>query len=332
MRCAIPAAVRVGDDEPLVTHTLDGWIPFRVRTDAPRAIVDWCHLGNERFTAPFFGDTIERCLRTPFNQLFLRETGVDMLLERAAISPGLRPTALIFHTSRCGSTLLAQMAASMPRTVVLSEAPPVDNVLRAPVSDTVRIEWLRALIGALAQPRDGDAHLIIKFDAWHTAQIALVQHAFPDVPCVFVYRDPEAVVASQLRMPGMQTLPGVLEPGTIGLDPEQAAQLDREEYVARVLGSVYEAGNRAADERRITLVNYSEFPSRATALTLEWCAPADASAARERLDQVVRFDAKTPSLTFEARPSTPLTPRAAEMTARFVRPHFAQLEARRLAV
>src|SRR5688572_17070871 len=123
---------------------LAGWVPFRVRLDGDDPVVDWVHAGEERFTAPFFSQTIDRLLRQPFNQLFLQETPMAALLDRHTEAPGLRPTAFIFHGSRCGSTLLAQMAAAMPQTIVISEAPPVDHVLRAPVPDAARVLWLRA--------------------------------------------------------------------------------------------------------------------------------------------------------------------------------------------
>src|SRR5438445_5909861 len=177
---------------------LAGWIPFRIHPDDTRPAVDWCFLGEDTFTDPFFEQTIERCWRKPFNRLFAHETPIEVLLDRCAAQPGIAPTAFIFHGSRCGSTLLAQMAAALPRTVVISEAPPVDHILRAHASEDARIGWLQALVSALGQPRKGDeCHLFVKFDAWHVIDLALVQRAFPNVPCVFLYREPAAIIASQ---------------------------------------------------------------------------------------------------------------------------------------
>ena len=124
---------------------MTGWIPFRVRP-GPRPMVDWCYLGQERFVAPFFSDTIERCLRQPFNQLFLRQAPIETLVERYRTHPGLEPTAFIFHGSRCGSTLMAQLAAALPETIAISEAPPVDPVAPEFVRDHRRLR------------READAH------------------------------------------------------------------------------------------------------------------------------------------------------------------------------
>src|SRR5207249_1157357 len=134
-------------------------------------------------------------------------------MKAVASHPGIDPTAFIFHGSRCGSTLLAQMAEALPRTIVISEAPPVDQILRASAPAERRLDWFRALLSVLGQPRRGDErHLFVKFDAWHVFDLPLVQQAFPGVPCVFLYREPSAVMASQMRMPGIQTLPGMLDP------------------------------------------------------------------------------------------------------------------------
>jgi hypothetical protein len=308
---------------------MTGWIPFRVRVaDVP--MVDWCYLGRERFVEPFFGDTVNRCLRQPFNQLFLRTTSIDALLERQRTHPGASPTAFIFHGSRCGSTLTAQLAAALPQVIAISEAPPIDSVLGAAgLDDGHRIAWLRALVSALAQPRaGGERHLIVKFDAWHALHIDVVRRAFAETPAIFLYRDPGGVLASQLRMPGVHTVPGRIDPAVLGLDLPAALTLDREEYAGRVLGRIYAAGADAVESGGVTPVNYAELPGRAISLVLEWCRLTEHDAGN-RLREVAQFDAKTPSLPFDASRARhpPLGARAEHMAATFIQPHYARLEA-----
>jgi hypothetical protein len=322
----------------LIGHdlALAGWIPFRIRAGEThsRPAVDWCFLGEDTFTDPFFEQTIERCWRKPFNQLFAHQTPIEALLDWRAAHPGIAPTAFIFHGSRCGSTLLAQMAAALPRTVVISEAPPVDHILRAHAPEDARIGWLRAVLSALGQPRRGDErHLFVKFDAWHVIDLALVQRAFPQVPCVFLYREPAALIASQLRMPGIQMLPGMLDPSLIGLDLPGALRLDWDEYSGRILAAVYAAGLAHAASGRVTLMNYAQLPSAASSQVLAWCGLTDSGDARECLQRVARFDAKTPSLPYDATDVSTRPPpnqRAIDMAARFVDPYYAQLESIRL--
>ncbi|HZY58394.1 MAG TPA: hypothetical protein VFE56_01445, partial [Candidatus Binataceae bacterium] len=112
-----------------VIPTGPDWIPAQVRWAPEGALVDWCHLGDLRFTAPFFEQTITAAMSHPFNLLFGVTTGLDAL---PPASFELRPAGLIFHMSRCGSTLASRMLAALPRNVVLSEPVPLDQVLRAP--------------------------------------------------------------------------------------------------------------------------------------------------------------------------------------------------------
>src|SRR5262245_14392800 len=120
----------------------EGWVPVWVDCRGPSPTVEWCDLGPCRFCEPFFDRTVEAALRQPFHQLFRVQTPIDVLESEGA----KRPTGFIFHMGRCGSTLIAQLLASLESTVVISEAQPIDAVLRADVPDpdeALRISWLR---------------------------------------------------------------------------------------------------------------------------------------------------------------------------------------------
>jgi hypothetical protein len=312
-----------------------GWAPFRIRAHESGYRVDWCFLGRERFTDPFFEDTIRRCLRKPFNQFVAPEPPVETLIDWAASHPGISPTAFIFHSSRCGSTLLAQMAAALPCNIVISEAPPIDHIIRARLPEETRRQFLRALISVLGRSRDAEErHLFVKFDAWHILDLELIQRAFPGTPCLFLYREPSAVVASQQRMPGSHILPGALDPASLGLDPAAVEQLERDEYAGRVLGAFYAAAATHAAAGRISLMNYASLPAGGVLKILEWCELTDSNETRERLIDVAQFDAKTPALFFDPSDisTRPLpTQRARDIAERFIDPFYAQLESMRLA-
>ena len=128
---------------------LDGWIPIRVfwRHGQARPEVEWCRLGEAGFTDPFFESTVQRLMSHPFHHAFRRRTSIDALEEWRAQRPGLAPTGFIFHMSRCGSTLVSQMLAAVDRNVVLSEAAPIDWVLRAGVPAAQRTA-MRSASGA----------------------------------------------------------------------------------------------------------------------------------------------------------------------------------------
>jgi hypothetical protein len=101
-----------------------------------------------------------------------------------------------------------------------------------------------------------------------------------------------------------------------------------------VLAAVYAAGLAHAAAGRVTLMNYSQLPSAAASQVLAWCGLARSDDAGERLQRVARFDAKTPSLPFDASDVSTRPPpnqRAIDLAARFVDPYYAQLESIRLA-
>ena len=275
---------------------LPGWVPARVRADS--RTVEWCELGDRTIADPFFDDTVDRVRRKSGSVT----TPLDVLMAEAAAKPGIAPTAFIFHCSRCGSTLMSQLARAVPGTLVLSEAPAVDDVLRAPWTRQARLDALRAVVTALGQPRGGaDRHLVFKLDAWHIVDLPLVRAAFPGVPCVFVYRDPVEVIASQMRMPGQYLLPGELDPAFAGLATvEDARAAGREGYCARVIGRILSAAAEPAAGGALDLVNYDELPGAAIDRVLSWTGRTDSRDDRARLDELAAFDSKTPGMPFAA--------------------------------
>jgi gluconate kinase len=317
-----------------------GWVPIRLYWRDGQALVDWCYLGDHTFTDPFFEQTIEVCLRSPFNLVFRQQTSVETLLEAQSCRPGPPPTGFIFHLSRCGSTLVAQMLAALPRHVVLSEAGPIDAVLNAHkrdprLDDTQRIAWLRAMVSALGQRRRGETHLFIKFDCWHTLDLPLIRRAFPDVPWIFVYRDPVEILVSQVRQRGAHLTPRMLGPGLPGVDLAMAVAMGPEEYCARFLALICQA---ALDQHRAAaglLINYRQLPDAVCSSILSWFGVSCPSADLERMREAARFNAKTPSMYFSddsAEKNRAATDLIRRMADTWVAPLYQQLEAARIKV
>jgi hypothetical protein len=317
-RGAQPRVTTAAGDE------LDGWIPFNVRSDSPEPAVDWCHLGDARFEDPFFEQTLMNARRR-LNQPAPRRTSIEVLRTRHSTRPGVAPAGFIFHVSRCGSTLFSRLASACPGAVVISEAAVIDQVLRAPVPEATRISWLQAVLSALGQPRRGDEQrMVIKFDAWHTAHIGLVQAAFPHVPCVFLYREPAEVLASQLRMPGMFMVPGVAE-SLLGM-ATLGVPMERDEHAARVLGALYALALPHARANRVMLMNYSELPGAAYDQLMIWCGLEGSAVLQDALSHISRFDAKEPSIPFDASSVARPDARVSAVARRFMAKSYSELE------
>ena len=306
--------------------SLDGWTPIRVHwRDEPA--VEWCWTDDLPFSDPFFGQTIERAFRVPYSLLFRRETPLDALEE---LEPGLDPSGFVFHVSRCGSTLVSQMLASLPQHLVLSEPVPVDNVLTSVGSDTERVQWLRGMVSALGRPRRGDERgYVIKFDAWHACHLGTILRAFPDVPWVFLFREPVEVLASQLRHRGAQMVPGAIDPALFGLDWNSIAQMPQEEYCARVLAAIC----RSALDHRDALalfIDYRELPDAVFERILGAFGLECDAAERARIEDVTRYDAKNPVLPFpgsRAAGDHEVPAAVREAADRWVRPLYEELQA-----
>src|SRR5262249_16648682 len=244
-----------------------------------RPMVDWGHLGTRRFTEPFFAHTINACVQHPADLLFRHQTPLDHLGDIAATQPGARIAGFIFHMSRCGSTLLSQMLAASPANIVLSEAGPIDDVLRGHfrhpgITDEQRVQWLRWLVSVLAwRQHAAEKNAFIKFDSWHVMLLPLIQRAFPGVPWIFLYREPLEVMASAKKQLGGQMIPGVLQPALFGWDAAAVGQMQLFEYVARVLARLCEAAHIQAQAGKGKLVNYRQLPTAIwPALTAYWPA------------------------------------------------------------
>jgi hypothetical protein len=272
--------------------------------------------------------------------LFRQQTPIETLSELQAQAPGLPPTGFIFHMSRCGSTLAAQLLAALPRHIVISEAGPIDAVLRSGwdnprITDEQRIDWLRGLLSALARPRHPEErHFFVKFDSWHTLALPLIQRAFPDVPWIFLYRDPGQVLASHARQPGAQMVPGLLDSRWLGLGGEPLGQITLDEYCARVLaricGATLQYQNKAA-----RFIHYRQLPS-AVWLELAQHFQVDYSASEIAcMRQAAQFDAKTPGLFFvedRGRKTRTTTTALDQLAEQWLMPIYTALEARQIMI
>ena len=316
-----------------------GWIPIQVCWHQAQPTVEWSYLGDIRFTEPFFDQTIERSFQHPFNLLFRRQTSLAALTELQTIQPGIAPTGFIFHLSRCGSTLVAQMLASLPQAIVISEAGPIDAVLHPRGQTTITPDdqrrWLQGMVHALGQQRTGnEKYYFIKFDSWHTLDLALIREAFPNTPWIFIYRDPVEVMVSNLKQPSAQMIPAAVGTGLPGLDLSSRLQITPEEYCARVLARFCQAVLEHHHPGAL-LVNYCQLPEFVGSTLLDFFQINYTSADIERMRHVSQFDTKKPDRKFAN--DTPSKNQLAtdlirQMANRWLSELYVRLESKREAI
>jgi len=303
------------------------WCPVRVYRADGQWLVDWIHLGDQRFTEPFFDGAIRHCLRLPFNLAVRPQTPLADLPE--SDPEAVPPAGFIFHLSRCGSTLVAQTFAANPETIALSEPGPVDDVIRAArfepgVGDRWREERLRAIVSALGRRRHpGERRLVIKLDAWHVFDLPLVERAFPGVPWFFIYRDPYEVMVSHRR--AFSWFMSAVNCSLLGLTIVEAMQVPEHEYRARMLGRICEAvlAHGVGPER---LIAYEELPAALESRI----APAFGLPFGEAERAALERDAKMPQRRFVpdgASKRADVDDALREATDRFVLEPYLRLEA-----
>ncbi|MDB5069958.1 MAG: aspartyl/asparaginyl beta-hydroxylase [Candidatus Eremiobacteraeota bacterium] len=282
--------------DTLGAANLNAWTPVRIRTEGTEPVVDWA-LVDRPFTEPFFEQTADRALQHPFNQVFAQSTSLDVLDAAHERYPGIAPAGFIFHMSRCGSTLISQMLSRLNSTIVLSEAQPIDALLarrgRDPDGgDETSIRRLRGLIGALSRPRHGERRLFVKFHAWHVLELPLILRAFPGVPWVFVFREPRAVLRSQMLTQGWEAVPGAVDPRYLGIAAGDWHGIPVEAYAARVLAAFCESALEHAERGRASFLEYTALPDGVSSRVLPFFGIAPDDGEAERMADVARLDSK----------------------------------------
>lgn len=296
------------------------WLPINVSIHDDQVMIDWAHFGSAPLTDPFFESAIRRAVARPFNRMFrYRMTLSDFCADFIAGAPrhrSLPPAGLIFHMSRCGSTLVAQMLAALPRNIVISEAAPIDALVQlcrtAPhlLAQTHGV-LLRAIVAAYGRQRSGgERHLFLKLDCWHALALPEFRQAFPDTPWIFLYRDPVEVLVSHVRQRGAQMVPTITPPQLYGIDDFEG--VPNEDYCARVLAIICEAAVTHLGDQSGLAVNYRELPGALRARILPHFGIDYSADDDDMITKAARQDAKAPLFEFaddragkqrDARPS-----------------------------
>jgi hypothetical protein len=224
---------------------LKNWIPIKLLDEPNNDFCRWLYIGNKNFTEPFFDETISVCRSLPENGHLKRSvSSIDILPEWANNIDAIKPTAFIFHVSRCGSTLIAQLLGMQPQNIVLSEVPFFDDLLRYGFKTKTMKNVLLQLEAAItfygAKRSDDYENLFIKSDSWHVHFYEALRVLYPTVPIFLLYRRPDEVLRSQQNKRGMQAIPNLLEAYIFGFDKDIISHKPLDEYMAMVLKTYFE--------------------------------------------------------------------------------------------
>lgn len=124
-------------------------------------------------------------------------------IEESGLEP-IQPKGFIYHETRCGSTLVANMLAALPPSRVFSESkPPVQGIRTCKddgCDDETINKVLRGTITLMGRRRsEGEHHEHLYFKFQNSKFLPELTRAYPKVPWVFVFRDPVEVMVSNLK-------------------------------------------------------------------------------------------------------------------------------------
>jgi hypothetical protein len=237
---------------------LANWTPVALNLATEVPSIDWGDLRGVRFAEPFFHQTVERWAGA--NPAPLVRTDLAALAQLDD-QPSLDPSALIFHLSRCGSTLLSRLLGIVPGMLVVSEPAPINTLLLAAREDDEAARALRLLVRALGRRRFGDErHYVLKLSSWNVLRFEFFRRAFPSMPVIWLQRAPVEVMASLLaRLPGwLDLLHHPREAEALfgpGIDPAQGCDA----FAVRALRALLRAARDMEPAQRLDL-DYRELP------------------------------------------------------------------------
>jgi len=258
-------------------------------------------MGMAPLREPFFADAVRRRRQAQKAAPDSCRMTLDEFLAGATDAGSLTPDGFIFHMSRCGSTLIAQMLAAMPRYIVISEAPPLDAIVQLDramptLPGDRHVALLRAMVAALGRRRNGDERrFIVKLDCWHALALPLFRRAFPSVPWVFVYRDPVDVLVSHMRQPGTQMVSAIVPAALYGLNDADA--LPGADYYARVLNRICAAALTHHGDGGL-VIDYRDLPGAVASKILPHFGMTCTADDLGLMTGAAQYDAKSPGLVF----------------------------------
>lgn len=151
---------------------------------------------------PFLEEDISQARQNLLAQFIQPYSEVATLLAQRENIPLSRPALLIFHWSRCGSTLLSGSFMLQPECKVLSESMLASDLLADPQWVSQQEEVLDLAVRLQGRFRHGEEKLIIKCNAWDLQNWQVWLKVFPSAQVVCLIRKPEDILASHHHVAG----------------------------------------------------------------------------------------------------------------------------------
>ncbi len=244
-----------------------GFVPAAVDPRGSGAVY-WVDIGDHRFRHWQYVFTLDHLAREGGIRAYF-SSPMDILDEDELFADSAPVAGLIFHVSRCGSTLMTKALGRLDSHVMISQGAPLQQGFWAQATqqwtrslpqDEVAMRRFRNLVRAMCRRRHADERrAFVKFISWNTIYASFIRAALPGVPAIFLYRDPVEVIASVRR-----DTTAVLEARRTGLgslltgrSAEEVAAMDDVTYLAHCYRRYFTVAAEEAGEG-FALLNYRD--------------------------------------------------------------------------
>ncbi|MEV5000507.1 hypothetical protein [Nocardioides sp. LML1-1-1.1] len=244
---------------PLADVSASGLLPIGV--DFPAGTVTFARMVDRDFSETWYDDTVRTCRSDTVATLPLR-----VFLQQSADLPPAAAPRLIGHVSRCGSTLLSNLLALRPTTMVLKEPDFVTDVAHRvalaprPADRQRHAELLAALLRYTCHVANAhERTCVVKVTSWTTPVVMASLPRSAEATWLLQWRQAHAVVASNLASPpgwGEDAQRGGAVRRAVGLPPSSTDGL---ELYASVWAHVVAAFAGAPDGVRYRALGYDDF-------------------------------------------------------------------------
>ncbi|MGI9435702.1 MAG: hypothetical protein ACR2Q4_12885 [Geminicoccaceae bacterium] len=256
---------------------IPGLVPIAIDPEGAGKIY-WADFGERPFREWQFMYSIKQ-LAEEHRQVDAFVTDMTVLETEEVLGTSLPPRGFIFHISRCGSTLLAKALAREPSHLVINQGGPLQRGFWAQrtanwqrpltATDENLAMFRRLVLGMTRRRRRQEKTAFVKFISWNVLYVDFIRQAFPDVPCLFMYRDPIEVIASIRK----ETTAPIISKKTAqaeflsGLPEKDIESLDDTTYLAHCFARYFESARDA--ERSLPMIDYRSLNSASFAGVLE---------------------------------------------------------------
>lgn len=249
-------------------HNRPGLVPVAVNPEGG-CLVYFADIGETPLKEWKYIYTIERLAgENAIDDMFVTDLA---LLERDdAAGDGISPTGLIFHVSRCGSTLFTKALARSSANLCVNQGGPLQEGFWAAVTDHWRhdpeinernLKMFRNLVLLMTRKRCPEyRRSFVKFISWNIIYQEFIRAAFPDAAPLFIYRNPVEVIATVLQ----ETTAVLRAKGTrqaymlTRLPPEDTAKMSDVEYLAHCYACYFEIALNAGEASGLHIVNFKQ--------------------------------------------------------------------------